>query len=373
MKTPTAGQIIGIIEEIAPREAAVSEDPVGIQCGEPDRSVRRIMFALDASKSTVEQALDARADLLVTHHPLLFQPLAQRTVDSPTGIAFKQAVRGDLVVYSAHTNLDASSQGINTSLAQLLKLTETRILYPTGSDGGFKMVVFVPEHAYISVREAAFKAGAGRIGDYSKCSFMIAGKGTFLGNDTASPSVGIPGHLETVEEIRLEMMVPEKRLRPVLEAVRRGHPYEEPAMDVYPLAGQGFGTGIGLTGLLPSRVSVGKVAAILNDALSANVTRLVGRKGREIRHIAICAGSGSSLLEEVFTSGAELFITGDVKYHEARTAEEKELSILDVGHYAPERYGLVRFSEFLAGKIRQKGWKVDVRYAKEKDPFAPVG
>jgi dinuclear metal center YbgI/SA1388 family protein len=330
------------------------------------------MFALDACKSTVKQALSARADLLVTHHPLFFQPIEQSAVDSPIGAALMEAVRGDLVIYSAHTNLDVSPQGINVSLAELLKLTGRRVLYPIDSGGDFKLVVFVPSPALVSLRDAAFKAGAGRIGSYSKCSFSVAGQGTFFGDKTTAPSVGESGQLETVAEARLEMLVPEKRLRSVLDAVRRKHPYEKPAIDVYPLAGQGFETGLGLTGLLPSRTSVGEIAVNLRAVLSTKVIRLVGRKGRKIRHVAICAGSGSSLLKEVLASGAELFITGDLKYHEARTAEENGLSILDVGHYAPERYGLARFSTLVAGKFKQNGWKVDISFAKEKDPFAPV-
>lgn len=346
---------------------------MGIQCGELNHVVKRIMFALDASGSTVEQALASRSDLLVTHHPLLFQPLKQGMEKSPAGMAFVKAVQGGLAIYSAHTNLDASPKGINSFVSELLQVSKSRILYPTGPGAGYKVVVYVPHENLIAVRDAAFEAGGGRIGNYSHCSFSTEGEGTFKGDDTTSPAIGVPGKLETVKETRLEILVPEMRLRPVLNALRDRHPYEEPAIHVLPLSRQPSRFGIGLTGQLPARMSISEIAAKLKRATGARTMRLVGNKGRKVRRVAICAGSGSSLMEEVMASGAELFITGDVKYHQARTAEEKGLSILDVGHFSPERYGIICFGRILEGKFREKGWKVVTEYAKEKDPFAPVG
>jgi dinuclear metal center YbgI/SA1388 family protein len=371
--TPTFAQIIRVIEEIAPMEMSLTDDPVGIQCGDPDLPVRRILFALDASESSVEQALASQSDLLVTHHPLLFQPLGQGMEKYPAGIAFTKAVRGNLAVYSAHTNLDASPSGINSSFAELLKLSETRVLCPAGPGGGFKVVVYIPVSNIVPVREAAFEAGAGRIGNYSKCSFAVEGEGTFFGNDSTKPAVGVPGNLETVAEARLEFLVPDEKLGPVLDAVRAGHPYEEPAVDVYPLIGQLSHAGMGLKGKLPTKMSIGEVAAVLKKATGAGPVRLVGRKGRKVHYVAVCAGSGSSLIEQVIASGAELFVTGDVKYHDARIAEEKGLSILDVGHFGPEKYGMVRFRKLMEGKFKEKRWQVETECAKEKDPFGPVG
>jgi len=368
MKTATIAQIIEILESFAPVETALPGDPIGLQCGEPAGPARRVMFALDASEATVNQALRADAQLLVTHHPLLFHPLGPGTTASPAGAAFVKAVQGGLTVYSAHSNLDASYYGINASLADLLGLTKRKTLLPTGPDG-FKIAVFLPFNALEPVKKAAFEAGAGRIGHYSKCSFSVQGEGSFLGDGTTEPAIGVPGRMETTRETRLEVHVPEGRLESVLDAVRRKHPYEEPAIDVYPLAGKPSGVGIGLVGLLPSRVPVRQIVRILKTALQVKTFRLVGTEGRNIRRVAVCAGSGASLLDAVLTSGAELFVTGDFKYHEARTAEERKLSILDVGHFGPERYGVHRFSEKIKREVREKGWDVTISCAREKDPF----
>ncbi len=344
---------------------------MGLQCGEPARPARRVMFALDANEDTVSQALHAGAELLVTHHPLLFRPLGPGSTASPAGAAFVEAVRGGLTVYSAHTNLDASSHGINASLAKLLSLTKTKTLLPTGSDG-FKIVVFLPVSALEPVKKAAFGAGAGRIGHYRNCSFSVQGEGSFLGDGTTNPTVGIPGCMETTREARLEVLVPEGRLKDVLDAVRRKHPYDEPAIDVYPLAGKPSGVGIGLVGLLPSKVPVRQIAEILKKTLRIKTVRFVGTEGRKVRQVAVCAGSGGSLLDAVFASGAELFVSGDIKYHEARTAEERRLSILDVGHFGPERYGILRFSERIKRETRERGWEVAISCAREKDPFVTM-
>ncbi|UCG37689.1 MAG: Nif3-like dinuclear metal center hexameric protein [bacterium] len=371
MNTPTIAQLIRKIEESSPREIAAEGDPVGLQCGDPLHSAGRVMFSLDAGEQAVSQALEARAELLVTHHPLLFKPLSPDTLKEAAGRAFVKAVQGGLAVYSAHTNLDAAREGINASLGQLVGLTRTRVLHPLGP-GQFKVVVFVPHQALEKVREAAFEAGAGRIGGYSRCSFSTPGTGTFFGEAGSAPTVGVRGRLEEVQEARLEVLVPEAVLAGVLHAVRRQHPYEEPALDVYPLMRTDSPHGMGLVGRLDRRTAVGEIAGRLSASLRVRTARLVGRPGRKVLRVAVCAGSGASLLPAVMASGAELFITGDLKYHEAREAQSGGISVLDVGHFAPERYGVVCFRERMERLFSESGWKVETLLAREQDPFVPI-
>ena len=344
---------------------------MGLQCGDSGRPARKIMLALDASTSTVNQALAWGADLLITHHPLLFEPLGPGNIHGPSGEAFARAVRGELAVYSAHTNLDASPRGINDSLAGIVGLTGREVLLPAGPDL-FKVVVFLPQASIESVRDAAFEAGAGRIGRYSRCSFAAPGEGTFFGSEGARPVIGSPGRMEVVGEARLEVLVPEGRLAGVLGAVRRAHPYEEPAVDVIPLRGKAAGIGIGVVGCLPSAMRLGDLTARVKGALRLKAVRIVGSLERKVRKVAVCGGSGGSLLAAAGASGAELFISGDIKFHEARAAQERNLSILDVGHFAPERFGMLRFGELINGKFMEKGWDIPIRYAKEKDPFKTI-
>jgi dinuclear metal center YbgI/SA1388 family protein len=370
-KGPTVKQIVKIIEEIAPKVLALPGDPVGLQWGEPDRLVSRLMIALDATLETVNQAGEFKADLLITHHPLLFQPLTQENMLEPAARALVKAVREDIAVYSAHTNLDAAVEGINGSFANLLNLSERSVLQPAGPEP-FKMVVYVPREQVEQVRIAAFRAGAGQVGDYSSCSFAAEGAGTFNPGEGTSPAVGQPGRDEMVPETRLEMSVRPEMLGAVLADVRSVHPYEEPAIDVYPVVSGPSGTGFGISGLLPQSATVGQIAARMGSALKAGSVRLVGKKSRKVKRVAVCAGSGASLLDAAVAAGAQLYITGDVKYHDARKAEEAGINVLDVGHFPPEKYGLMRFGKLLENRLVEHGLQIKVSYAKERDPFVPV-
>ena len=370
-KIPNVNQIVKIIEEIAPKDLALPGDPVGLQCGEPEQPVRRLMMSLDATLRTVIQAARFKADLLFTHHPLLFEPVTPENILGPTGQTLTRALKEGLSIYSAHTNLDASPRGINDSLADLLDIREKRILQETGP-GLYKLVVFVPPENLDKVRSSAFTAGAGQIGDYSRCSFTVEGDGTFLPGEGASPAVGQPGKSEKLREVRLEISVTEQTLGPVLSDLKRVHPYEEPAIDIYPLLSGTRDTGLGLSGVLPVRSTVGDVAEKLSLTLKAGPFRLIGKKSSKVRSVAVCAGSGASLLKAAVAAGAELYITGDMKYHDARNAEDAGINVLDVGHFAPERYGLVRFGKLLEKMFAVRGLAIETAYAKERDPFVTL-
>lgn len=370
-KAPTVKEIIEIIEKIAPPDIALPGDPVGLQCGQPDRPVARLMLALDATLETVAQATECKADLLVTHHPLLFEPLTPKNIHGPDGRAFTRAILEELAVYTAHTNLDASPQGINVSLADMLDLRR-RVFLQEGGQQPFKVVVFVPHEDLRRVQTAAFNAGAGRIGNYSGCSFATEGTGSFHPEAGASPVIGKTGRSETVPEVRLEVTVPSGALAAVLSEVRRVHPYEEPAVDVYPLAAGNNSTGLGIVGDLPRRSTAGRIAEKVVSTLKAGSVRLVGKKGIRVGKVAVCAGSGASLIDSAAAAGAQLYITGDVRYHDARRAEEKGIGLLDVGHFAPESYGVRKFGELLGQTLAGLGLEVQLLYAKEKDPFLTV-
>lgn len=368
----TVKQIVEIIEELAPKSLAMPGDPTGLQCGDLRQEVKRIMFSLDASLETVDQAVEAKADLLVTHHPLLFEPVNVSNVGRPENRALIRAFREGLTVYSAHTNLDASPWGINASFAELLGLNEQKFLQECVGDSYYKVVVFVPEEHLENVRSAAFEAGGGQIGQYSGCSFSVEGEGTFHPGDGTLPAKGQPGRNEKVREVRLEINVPSRALGAVLTSVREAHPYEVPAIDVYPAKDGTQAGGFGITGVLPRSMTAGQVASMLGSLLKTGPLRLVGKKGTRVRMVALCAGSGASLLDAAVQSGAHLFITGDMKYHEARKAEDAGIVVLDAGHFAPEKFGFSRFGKLLEDMFVRSGAAVEVLFAREKDPFIPV-
>jgi dinuclear metal center YbgI/SA1388 family protein len=273
-----------------------------------------------------------------------------------------------LAIYSAHTNLDASPGGMNRTLASLLGLTGCRVLEASPARL-FKVAVFVPAAAREKVREALFSGGAGEIGAYDRCSFATGGEGTFRPGPGARPAIGRKGREERVAETRLEAVVEDRALARVLTAVRAAHPYEEPAIDVFSLHATGMEEGIGLVGELGSPVAACDLAAALAGPLSLTQVRMVGDANRKVRRVAVCTGSGGSLLGAAIRSGAELYITGDVGYHLARRAEEAGLALCDLGHYPPERFGMEQFARALGKALRTAGAAVEVVMAREKDPF----
>jgi len=326
------------------------------------------MFALDASADVVSQAVKANAQMLVTHHPMIFEPLKKVDTSSPAGRALQNALAADLVVFSAHTNLDAAQTGMNRSLAKLVGLSDPVVLLQK-EIARVKLVTFVPSGSIETVKAAAFQAGAGQIGAYTRCSFTTPGTGTFLGGAGSTPAVGRAGREESVEEIRLETLVESENATEIIAAICAVHPYEEPAIDVYSLSSSGSPYGLGLVGQIVPAVTIQKLAATLANRLKTDSVRLVGSAGKKISRVAVCAGSGASLLDSAIREKAELYITGDMKYHDARTAQEAGICMLDIGHFSPERFGLKEFVKDLKKRMKSDTALPEMIFAKEKDPF----
>lgn len=370
-KVLTVRQIVHQVEKIASPALALPEDPTGLQTGSMDWEVRILMLALDANFDTMQQAVSKNAGMLLTHHPLIFKPLGRIDTQSPIGKVVALSLENRIAVYSAHTNLDAARRGINRTLADHLDLKNIQILCRTGPER-VKLVTFVPRESVEELRNALFAAGAGTVGAYTCCSFSSEGAGTFYGTQETRPAVGEPGGLERVPEVRLEMVLDPGMVNPALMVLRDHHPYEEPAVDFYSLLPAENGEGLGLVGDLRLESTVEEVILDLVTLLDARTARLVGDKEARVKRLALCAGSGGSLLELAAESGADLFVTGDLKYHDARGAQEAGLAVLDVGHFAPERYGFEKFGVTLESELKTAGAEVEIIYAQEKDPFLAV-
>lgn len=367
----TVKQIVDQVEKIASPALALPEDPTGLQTGSMDWEVRLLLLALDANLDTIQQAVSCNAGMLLAHHPLIFKPLGQIDTQSPIGQVVALSLENRIAVYSAHTNLDAARRGINWTLADHMNLKNAQVLCGTGPER-VKLVTFVPRDSAEELREALFAAGAGGIGAYTHCSFSSEGAGTFFGTQGTRPAVGEPGGLEKVPEVRLETVLDLDMVNPTMMALREHHPYEEPAVDFYSLLPVEGEQGLGLVGDLPLESSVEEVTLDLVTLLDAKAARLVGDKESRVRRLALCAGSGSSLLESAARSGADLFVTGDLKYHDAREAQEAGLAVLDIGHFAPEKYGFEMFGVTLESEIKATGAELEIVYAQEKDPFLAV-
>jgi dinuclear metal center YbgI/SA1388 family protein len=368
-RTVRVQDLLGVLHGLFPPDLAEEWDNVGLQVGDPTAPVDRVLVALDPGAATVAAACAQGAQLLVTHHPLLFKPLRRLTLDDPVGRVLWQAVRGGVAIIAAHTNLDVAADGLNRWLADRLELTDAEPLQPlTGHL--FKLVVFVPvEHAEV-VANALFLGGAGQLGAYDHCSFQAAGIGTFRPGSGTSPFVGEAGRRERVEEIRLETIVPQRRLSRVVEKLLKVHPYEEVAYDLIPLANQLPGVGLGRIGRLAAAMSLAALGEQVKTLLGCSSVRLVGRPEQLVDRIAVCGGSGAGLIAEAQRRGADVLVTGDIKYHEARQAEELGLALLDAGHFATERLAAAELATRLGAEATARGWRLDILvHDGERDPF----
>ncbi|TQF73518.1 Nif3-like dinuclear metal center hexameric protein [Rhodococcus spelaei] len=332
-------EVISVLEEAYPPSLAESWDSVGLVCGDPADAATRVMFAVDATAPVVDEALAWGAQLLVVHHPLLLRGVDTVGAHTPKGALLHRLIRSGCALYSAHTNADAADPGVSDALAHALGLTVTGPLDPAPSAPLDKWVVMVPLADTGVVRDALFAAGAGEVGDYRDCSWTVAGTGQFLPGDAANPTLGEPGRLEEVAENRVEVVARRSLRRRVLAALRAAHPYEEPAFDVFELADTGSARGIGRIGELDQPESLREFTTRVRRALPETVwgVRAAGDPDTPVRTVAVCGGSGDSLLGAARAAGVDAYVTADLRHHPADEHLRGGGPVLvDVAHWASE-------------------------------------
>jgi dinuclear metal center YbgI/SA1388 family protein len=353
----TVSEVVRFLEQFAPAELAADWDNVGLLLGERTVPVERVMACLTVTPESAAEAIEARAGLIVTHHPILFRGVKRLTDDTSDGRILLGLARAGVAVYSPHTAFDNTRGGINDLLARRLGL---RDVVPLRSPSGgrqppeqVKVVVFVPEMDLGRVADAIFAAGAGHIGEYRECSFRLAGVGTFFGLDSASPTIGQKGRREEVNEWRLEAVCPAGQIEAVVAAIRRSHSYEEPAFDLYPLYAPPSMRGEGRLGSLERGRSLAELAKTVKTVLSAGPVQTVGDPGRTVERVAIVCGAGGELLTDAMRAKADVLLTGELRFHDYLSARARGLALILPGHYATERCGVEELAERLRGQWPQ--------------------
>ena len=332
----------------APPELAEDWDNIGLLWGDPDADVTRVMTCLTVTADVAAEAIEARAALIVSHHPILFRAVKRVTAEQADNGMLWGLARAGVSVYSPHTAFDNTEGGINDGLARRLGLVDVAPLRPSAAPGSFKIVVFTPESDREAVLGAAFSAGAGRIGAYQECSFAIPGTGTFFGGDDAHPTVGERGRRESVPELRVEVVCPARRVSAVLAAIRSAHSYEEPAVDVYPLHAQPTGRGAGRVGRLPAPTTLGDLALSVSEQLDSPGLQYVGDAEGRVERVAIVCGAGDDFLSDAARAGADVLLTGEARFHRALEAEALGVGLIVAGHHATERPGVEDLARRLA-------------------------
>jgi dinuclear metal center YbgI/SA1388 family protein len=358
--------IIAALETIAPTAFAEPWDNVGLLAGDPAQDVSRIMLTIDYAPAVAQEAKAGECDLVISYHPPIFHPLRRLGGDS---LVF-DAIRRGVAIYSPHTALDAADGGTNDLLADAIGLTSRGPLRPGIAEGGdYKLVVFVPAEHVERVSSAMFDAGAGQIGRYSSCSFRTEGTGTFFGHEGTHPAVGRSGQMETVKEIRLETIVPRDRAAVVVAALRQSHPYEEPAFDLNVLAnpaGHCLSMGTGRIGRMPSSARPAIFARIKRE-LELEHLLIAGPTDGTITTAAVCAGSGGQMLDDALRGGAQLYLSGEIRHHDAIRAAAAGMTVVCTLHSNSERAVLKRLKK----RMEETSGMPPIQISEaDRDPFA---
>lgn len=364
--------VVSILEDLAPLRFASSWDNVGLLVGDPDADVRKVLVTVDYTEYVAEEARDSGVDLVVAYHPPMFSAVKR----VPHDALWADAVRRGIALYSMHTALDVAPLGTNDVLADACGVASSdrrALRAPSQDDAIYKIVTFVPEESVDAVGEALFQAGAGKIGGaYSRCSFRASGTGTFFGDEAANPAVGERGRLERVPEVRLETVLPKGRVDHVVRALRAAHPYEEPAFDLVALAPipspDGSALGLGRVGSVEPTTLSELVLTVKSKLALASV--LVADAGtKRVTRVAVAAGSGGDLLADAARAKADVFVTGELRHHDALTAVRRGISVVATLHSNSERLAVRRFGERLATRAPE----LEIRTsAADRDPFSIV-
>ncbi|MDF2607177.1 MAG: Nif3-like dinuclear metal center hexameric protein [Bacillales bacterium] len=369
MKTPNGFEVIDCFEKHFPRSLALDGDKVGLQIGKLNKKIYKIMAALDITPDVMCEAVEENVDLIITHHPIIFKPLKVINTDTSYGEILELALKNDIAIYSAHTNLDIGEGGINDALANDLGLLDIKPLSITSSEELYKLVVYVPvSHKEIVFTEMS-NAGAGHIGNYSHCSFQINGKGTFKPLEGTNPFIGEVGEIDFVDEVRIDTIVPKQRLKAVISTMLKAHPYEEVAYDIFPLKQEGKQFGLGKVGNLKKEIILKDLASSLKEIWDIDGLRVVGDLNRPISKVAVVGGDGNKYIREANRHGADVLITGDVYYHTAHDAEMLGLSLIDAGHNI-EKIGKTCIKNVLEKEFNLKKFSVEIFTSKTNtNPF----
>jgi dinuclear metal center YbgI/SA1388 family protein len=353
---PSIRDILDALERVAPSRFAFSFDKVGLQIGNPGAIVQRAIVSLDRSQGAAEFAIENGADLLLSHHPLIWDPLKSITTSNYAERTAITLLKNNVAFIAAHTNWDSAKGGINDTLAGLFGLLNVTSFGDAAAVSQLKLVVFSPKEALQLIIDAATGAGAGVIGQYSRCAFFSKGTGTFLGEAGSHPAIGQAGKVEETQEVRLEMVLPASAMDAVSEAVRQNHPYETPAFEFLRLSDFAEQP-IGRLGELPEPCRLRE----LSDACDRNLSTRCwawGSPDRRVARVAVCGGAADDVWQDAKRAGADVLVTGEVKQHIGLEVSESDFAVVAAGHYATEHPGCVALAERMRLAMPDVEWIV---------------
>jgi dinuclear metal center YbgI/SA1388 family protein len=347
------------LDTIVPLSFQESYDNSGLQIGLPDSEISSALITLDVSEEVIDEAISERCDVIISHHPLIFNGIKRISGKTFTERILYKAVKNDIAIYSSHTNLDIFINSVSRKMAEKLDLKEVKVLSPL-KNRLLKLVTYIPETHLDKVKIALFEAGAGAIGKYDMCGFSISGTGSFRANENANPFIGQMGVIHFENETRFETVFFSHLKDKVIKALLENHPYEEVAYDIYTLENENIEIGLGCIGSFVDQKSEARLLDLLSEIFNSKGVRFSRPLGRPVKKIAVCGGSGAGLISNAIASGAHVFITSDIKYHNFFDADNKIL-LVDIGHFESEKFS----GEILYDLLIKKFPKFAVRFSEK--------
>jgi dinuclear metal center YbgI/SA1388 family protein len=328
--------IIKKIENKYPLNLAYEWDNVGLLVGDLNLDIKKILVVLEANEKVINEAVENKVDLIITHHPFIFRKMNKINTNDLKGKLIHKLIKNDISLYSMHTNFDIAFDGLNDYFVELMEFEDSKVLDITNNEVLYKLAVYVPTSHIESVKNALLKSGAGHIGNYSHCSFSSQGIGSFKPLDDANPFIGKIGEVESVEEAKIETIVNQKKLGSVISSMLGTHPYEEVAYDLYKLENKGSSVGLGRVSNLKEEVVLKELCNNIKEKLNMKHIKVVGDINTKINKVAVVTGSGADMIKKAQRKGAEVLVTGDVKYHDAQDALDMGMCVIDCGHFETE-------------------------------------
>lgn len=342
-------EIISVIEEVAPLPLQESYDNAGLQVGNKNNEATGALLCIDVTEDIIDEAIENGLNLVISHHPLIFKSIKSITGKNYIERAIIKAIKNDIAIYSAHTNLDNAFGGVNFKIAEKLGLSDIKVLSPIFGRM-LKLTVFVPTESADEVRNSILSSGAGEIGSYDMCSYNMEGYGTFRAKEGANPYCGEIGSIHKEKEVRIEVILPDYNKNRVLKSMMQSHPYEEPAYDIIPLANSNNYAGSGVVGELIAPMNEEDFLAMVKNVFHVGALKYSSLTGKKVKRVALCGGSGAFLFDEALRVKADAFITGEIGYHNYFMADGQILMV-EAGHYETEQYTKDIFCDIITKKF----------------------
>jgi len=351
-------KIINLLEQLAPRKLAEDWDNIGLLIGSEQHEISKIMVVLDIDETVLVEAIEKNVDLIITHHPFIFKGMKTITDKTYHGRMIRTLIKEDIHVYAAHTNLDVADNGLNDYLAHLIGLENLTVLNTTKKEPYYKLYTMVPKDSVEVVEEALYKSGAGRYEHYDQCSFKIEGRGSFRPLEGSNPTIGVVDKREHLDEVRIEVLVAEQVLDQCIKGLIKAHPYETPAYSVIKIENLSKLQGLGRVGVFREALSGRVLIEKMKEILNCELIRVAGQLPDKVLKVGLCTGAGADFIHKAKLMGCDVYITGDLKYHEAQLANQLGLCIFDCGHYETEQIYMTYLAQYLQEKCLEKNYEV---------------